>query len=120
MPFDVPARTLSPGVYCSAIVTNLTEVGEPLPLNVFVSCFDSCDDQAELTARNMGPIVRKQAVASTREPDLGRVFARPSFRDMNMNGFQWVALVCPEIDNEGPNPKNLRHGQIPRPEQARR
>ena len=93
----------------SAEVFDLAEVGEPLVDDVAAVGLDDPHKVAQNGGRDHRVVVAKEGPAGSGDPYLGPVCRGPALRDVDMDRFQRVVLVGPEVDDIGPDPKNLRH-----------
>ena len=87
---------------------------EALPFfnDFFTARFNDCHNIPQCPGRNLRIVITQQAFSRARNPDFRGISTGRSLRNMDVNRFQQVALVRPELHPIRTNLKNLRHCQI--------
>ena len=93
----------------SAKVFDLAEVGEPFADDVAAV---GLNDPQKITQNRGGDhrvVVAEEGFSAAGDLHLCPVCCGPALRNVDMDRLQEVVLIGPEVDDVGPDPKNLRH-----------
>ena len=97
---------------------NLTEILFPFCDDFVASGLDDFHNVPQSPLRNLGPVVTQITLSCGGDPDFSSAAGRRAFRNMNVNRFQWITFIGPEINPVRADFKNLRHCQSHLPAQT--
>ena len=92
----------------SAEIADAPKVVQPAGFDVLGAGLNDSHDIAEKPLRDAGLVVAEVALARGSQPDL-RGIGVGLFGNVDVNGFQRVIFVGPEINGVWPDLKDLRH-----------
>lgn len=84
-------------------------MGKPLFHNVGAVGLYDPQKVAQDGRGDLGVVVAQQRFPPTGDPHFGAVRRGPTLRNVDVDRLQRVAFIGPEVDDIGPDPKNLRH-----------
>lgn len=96
----------------SAKISNLPEMGKPISHNLTAIRFYDFHNSIEYFLWYSGIIIAQEGLPSACNPNLCSIWCCPSFRNMNMNRFQGIILVGPEVNRIRSDFKLLRHTRL--------